>query len=209
MRKMLEGLRKIKIKDYLIFIIYFSLIAIACIALDQASKYIAVANLEEGTVSSFIPNFIDWFLTYNKGAAWGLGGNQIFSRILLVSISWIVALFIPGYVVFQMSKGTKFKVLFGVCLALIWGGDIGNLVDRTFFFERGVIDFISIQSWWPGFGIFNLADSFLVVGIFALVIYFIIEEIQHQIAEKKKNEEALKQEKEEKNKEKEAENNEE
>ena len=62
---------------------------------------------------------------------------------------------------------------------------------------------------WPGFGIFNLADSFLVVGIFALVIYFIIEEIQHQIAEKKKNEEALKQEKEEKNKEKEAENNEE
>jgi len=188
MRKMFERLKQVNYRNYLAFFIYFGLITIAVIVLDQVSKYVAANNLPQGEAVPFIPNFIDWYLTFNKGAAWGLGDNNTFSRILLVSISWIVALFIPGYLVFQISKSTKFDVLFGVSLALVWGGDIGNLIDRTFFFDRGVIDFISIQSWWNGFGIFNLADSALVVGIFMLVIYFIIEEIKYLNVKRKENE---------------------
>ena len=136
MRKMLESLRKIKIKDYIPFLIYFSLITIASIAIDQVSKYVAEANLPLGEVKPLIPNFIDFYLTYNKGAAWGLGDNNVFSRVLLVIISWVVGLFMPGYVIYKMAKNEKFEVVFGVCLALIWGGDIGNLIDRTFFFDR-------------------------------------------------------------------------
>ena len=200
MRKMLESLRKIKIKDYIPFLIYFSLITIASIAVDQVSKYVAEANLPLGEVKPLIPNFIDFYLTYNKGAAWGLGDNNVFSRVLLVIISWVVGLFMPGYVIYKMAKNEKFEVIFGVCLALIWGGDIGNLIDRTFFFDRGVIDFISIQSWWPGFGIFNIADSALVVGILMLFVYMLVKEIQHFLRQKRENEEKLKnEEQEEKN----------
>ncbi|MBP5694891.1 MAG: signal peptidase II [Bacilli bacterium] len=200
MRKMLESLRKIKIKDYIPFLIYFSLITIASIAVDQVSKYVAEANLPLGEVKPLIPNFIDFYLTYNKGAAWGLGDNNVFSRVLLVIISWVVGLFMPGYVIYKMAKNEKFEVIFGVCLALIWGGDIGNLIDRTFFFDRGVIDFISIQSWWPGFGIFNIADSALVVGILMLFVYMLVKEIQHFLKQKRENEEKLKnEEQEEKN----------
>lgn len=187
MRKMFERLKQVNYKNYLAFFIYFGLIAVACIVLDQVSKYVAVDLLPNGEAKPFIPGFIDWYLTFNKGAAWGLGDGNVFTRILLVIVSWIVAFFIPGYVVLQISKSTKFDVMFGICLALIWGGDIGNLIDRTFFFERGVIDFISIQSWWPGFGIFNLADSFLVVGILALVVYFIIEEVKSFLEKRKEN----------------------
>ena len=200
MRKMLESLRKIKIKDYIPFLIYFSLITIASIAVDQVSKYVAEANLPLGEVKPLIPNFIDFYLTYNKGAAWGLGDNNVFSRVLLVIISWVVGLFMPGYVIYKMAKNEKFEVIFGVCLALIWGGDIGNLIDRTFFFDRGVIDFISIQSWWPGFGRFNIADSALVVGILMLFVYMLVKEIQHFLKQKRENEEKLKnEEQEEKN----------
>ena len=59
----------------------------------------------------------------------------------------------------QLIAALQVATSLGVSIALIFGGDIGNLIDRTFFFNRGVIDFISIQSWFPGFGIFNIADS--------------------------------------------------
>ena len=66
------------------------------------------------------------------------------------------------------------------------------LIDRTFFFNRGVIDFISIQSWFPNFGIFNIADSCLVVGLILLIVYFVIDEFKEQKRQKLKNEEKIK-----------------
>lgn len=192
MHKMLECIKKIKIKDYLVFLIYFALIFVFSVAFDQASKYIAEALLAgKGTVT-FIPHFIEFVLVYNTGAAWGMGGDEIWSRIILVSISWIVFLFISGYIVYLMAKNKKIDSLFGVSLALIYGGNFGNLIDRTFFFNRGVIDFISIQSWFPNFGIFNIADSCLVVGLFLLIIYFIVDEVKEQKRQKLENEKIIK-----------------
>ena len=192
MRKMLESIKEIKIKEYLKFIIYFASIFVLAVVIDQASKYTAVALLTgKGTVT-IIPNFIDFVLVYNTGAAWGMGGDEIWSRIVLVSISWIVFFFIFGYVIYAMAKNKKFDPLFGVALALIHGGNFGNLIDRTFFFNRGVIDFISIQSWFPNFGIFNIADSCLVVGLILLIVYFVIDEFKEQKRQKLKNEEKIK-----------------
>ena len=84
-------------------------------------------------------------------------------------------------------------------IALILGGDIGNLIDRTFFFDRGVVDFISVQSWLPGFGIFNIADSCLVVGILLLLVYFIYDEFKSSKEEKEHKEVVKKLENEEVN----------
>ena len=112
MRKMLESIKKIKIKEYLKFIIYFASIFVLAVVIDQASKYTAVALLTgKGTVA-IIPNFIDFVLVYNTGAAWGMGGDEIWSRIVLVSVSWIVFFFIFGYVIYAMAKNKKFDPLF-------------------------------------------------------------------------------------------------
>lgn len=187
MFKMFKSDTKINIKKYIPFFIYFVLIAIASIVFDQVSKVIAMNNLTQGVAVPFIPNFIDFLLTYNKGAAWGMGDGEIWSRILLCAISWAVAIFLPCYIAYLIIKNREISPLYGVCLALIWGGDIGNLIDRTFFFDRGVVDFISIQSWFPGFGIFNIADSCLVVGILLLLVYFLIVEFKNQKAERDRN----------------------
>lgn len=196
MSKMLKSIKEIKIKNYYKFLIIFISFFIAFVAFDQVSKYLAEYYLTgQGTVS-FIPGFIDFRLVYNKGAAWGMGDDAIWSRVLLCIVSWVVFIGIPIYVIYAMAKSKKLNALYTCSLGLIFAGDFGNLIDRTFFFDRGVIDFISIQSWFPGFGIFNIADSCLVVGLLLLIVYFIIEEVKEQKAEKKINEENLKKAKE-------------
>lgn len=175
---------KLKRRNIIIVIICF-LIAIVCIVLDQVSKVVAQNLLIEGEKVSFIPNFIDFELVYNTGAAFSAGSNSMFMRILFVIISWVVALGISGYFIYSLLKNKKIDTVFFIILAFILGGDVGNLIDRTFYFERGVVDFISIQSWWKNFGIFNVADSFLTVSIAALIVYFVVDFLKDYIEERK------------------------
>ena len=56
-----------------------------------------------------------------------------------------------------------------VAFSLIVGGAIGNFVDRVFY--GYVIDFIDIKIFKYDYPIFNLADSFIVIGVILLVIY--------------------------------------
>lgn len=191
MRKMFESIKAIKIKDYWVFLVYFLLIAVAGVVGDQVSKVVVQNTLPfEETVPLFPawPDFkvIELFYTLNKGAAWGFGGGTDFTRILLTIVSWLVALGLPVYIVYMMAKHKKINVFLGIAMALVWGGDIGNLIDRTFFYDRGVVDFLSITSWWKGFGIFNIADSCLVIGLFIVLGYIIYESIKEAIENNKK-----------------------
>ena len=182
-----------KLKEFYNKHFYLSLAVIGLVVIlfsvlfDQITKIIAVNSLQfVGNSVPFIPGFIDFTLVYNTGAAWGIGGDNTASRIILIIISWIVAVGLIGYFVYCYFKKKEIKFgLFIIC-SFIVGGDIGNLIDRTFFYDRGVIDFISIQSWWPNFGIFNIADSILVCSIIALIIYLIVNYIKEYKNEKKR-----------------------
>ena len=199
MSKMLEGIKKINFKKYLVFLVYFFAIVIFAVVIDQVTKVIAMNFLTLGEPVTFIPHFIEFTLVFNKGAAFGMGDDALWIRIIFVLLSWIVAIGILIYVSYLMYKNKNINTFFGVCLALILGGDIGNLIDRTFFFDRGVVDFISVQSWLPGFGIFNIADSCLVVGILLLLVYFIYDEFKSSKEEKEHKEVVKKLENEEVN----------
>ena len=188
MSKMLESIKKINFKKYLVFFIYFFSIVIASIVIDQVTKVCAMNFLKLGEPVTFIPGFIEFTLVYNKGAAFGMGDDALWIRIIFVLLSWIVAIGLLVYVGYLIYKDKKINLFFGVTLALILGGDIGNLIDRTFFFDRGVTDFISIQSWFPNFGIFNIADSCLVVGILLLIGYLIYDEVKTSKDEKEHKE---------------------
>lgn len=155
----------------------------ALLVLDIVSKQVAQANLSTGKMVTFIPHLIGFELTYNDGAAFSLFGNlpEVPRRILLISFSTI------GAIVMIVVLAMKYKKLnwwYKSSLYLMLAGCIGNFIDRVFYEKGLVIDFIRFI-FWEKFAIFNLADVFLVVGAFLLIIAVVIEEIQDNFKMKK------------------------
>ena len=153
------------------------------LVLDIVSKLVAQANLSTGKMVTFIPHLIGFELTYNDGAAFSLFGNlpEVPRRILLISFSTI------GAIVMIVVLAMKYKKLnwwYKSSLYLMLAGCIGNFIDRVFYEKGLVIDFIRFI-FWEKFAIFNLADVFLVVGAFLLIIAVVIEEIQDNFKMKK------------------------
>ena len=150
------------------------------LVLDIVSKQVAQANLSTGKMVTFIPHLIGFELTYNDGAAFSLFGNlpEVPRRILLISFSTI------GAIVMIVVLAMKYKKLNWWYKSSLLAGCIGNFIDRVFYEKGLVIDFIRFI-FWEKFAIFNLADVFLVVGAFLLIIAVVIEEIQDNFKMKK------------------------
>jgi len=139
--------------------------ALAVVLLDQLTKYLVRQILHVYEVIPVIKNFWNWTLTYNKGAAFSFlashQGNwpKLFFGLVAVLVSiWLVN--------FILSR--TYSKLSGVSMSFILGGALGNLVDRII--HGQVTDFIQwyYQSfYWPAF---NLADSFICVGVVLLII---------------------------------------
>jgi len=160
-------------------------IALAIIILDQVSKAIIVENVT-GEIE-VIKDFFYIVYANNTGIAWGIS----VSKWILVIIT-IIALGVFGYFVYKYRDFKNNKWL-NITLAFLIGGTIGNFIDRIFR-SSGVVDFLGFILYYPDimnnfvittydFPIFNVADSFLVVGSIMIIIYIIIIE---PIKEKKK-----------------------
>ena len=139
-------------------------ISVIVIALDQLTKQMALEHLPFHQQVPVMPYF-EWFLTYNKGAAFSFladagGWQRWFFTITTSIISVVILIWI-----FRLKAHEKQT---GLALCLIFGGAIGNLIDRVYL--GYVIDFI--QVWlgsypWPAF---NLADAAISVGAFFLIL---------------------------------------
>lgn len=164
---------------------FFSFIwlAILLVIIDVITKVLAMQYLGNGSVE-VIPHLLKFTLIFNKGAAWGFLGDELVGRIILVIISWVAMIAISAYFI---VKYKTFNKLMKAILMVILAGDVGNLIDRTFYFNRGVVDFLDITDFIPGFGVFNFADSCLVVGILMLCVYFIVLWIKELVKEGKAN----------------------
>lgn len=125
------------------------------IAVDQLTKYIAVKYLMPIGTYPIIKNFFYFTYVENRGAAFGILQNKtLFFVIITIIVGGILI-----YSMFKLPENTAYKYT----LAVILGGAIGNLVDRI---RLGyVIDFIDFK-FFPA--VFNVADSFIVVGAFVL-----------------------------------------
>jgi len=175
------------------FFFSFIWLAVLLFVVDVLTKVIAYTNLTEG-MSVKVPGF-EWLfqftLVFNTGAAWGFGGDNLVTQIILCLISYAAAIAI---IVYYIKKGKTFSKLFTAILMICLAGDVGNLVDRTFalfpslstIYSKGVIDFIDITPLIPRFGIFNFADSCLVVGIISLLIYEIVISVKEDLFTKNK-----------------------
>lgn len=135
---------------------------IVFLVIDIVSKLI-VSNLMN--VHDSILVIKDFFyITYvrNTGAAWSLFAGK---TILLLMVSLIM---ICGIILYVYKNKTKAK-LEKIAYSLILGGAIGNFLDRIVY--GYVIDFLDFYIFGYNYPIFNLADTFIVLGVLLLIIY--------------------------------------
>lgn len=140
----------------------FAVVTVVIYIADQATKLLIVNNLR---LYESIPENGLLRLTHvtNTGSAFGLLRGQT-EFLILVSIIGVL-----GVLFYYRSNGRE-SALLRYSLALLLGGALGNLTDRL---ARGaVVDFISVQVWSDYyFPTFNVADSALTIGLFALAFY--------------------------------------
>ena len=137
-------------------------IALAAVAADQLTKHLVASQLLLGDGVHVVgPLWIRH--VQNSGIAFGL-----FSRSTAVVIA-LTGIAIAWMLVYFARSGARHPVL-PVALGLVIGGSSSNLVDRV---RLGyVTDFIDLR-WWPAF---NLADSFIVIGVLVLLAALVYAE---------------------------------
>ena len=136
------------------------------VVLDQISKILISSYLSLGESINLIP-FLNFTLIHNTGIAFSFFDNGgLISRWLLVMIvSGILA-----YLLFLMYKKMPKHQLELMSLIFIISGGLGNLVDRVFL--GYVVDFIHVFYQDYSFYVFNMADSYITVGIILYLSYF-------------------------------------
>lgn len=137
------------------------IISFICIIFDQIIKFIINNNINLYDQNTIIDNFFNLTNVRNYGAAWSiLTGSRI--MLIIVTILIIIGLY---YFFIRKEKLKKYeKVIYG----FLYGGIIGNLIDRIF---RGyVIDYLEFYIFGYNFPVFNLADILIVISMFFIII---------------------------------------
>ena len=148
---------------YLIFLT----ISFALTALDQASKLYIHSHYKLGESREFIPPIFNFTYIRNPGGAFGIFQevNEAIQTILFLIFPLIAFVWIFHLLINKLNHKDLLPI---TTLALIFGGGLGNLIDRIHL--NYVIDFLDFHT--PGraytFPTFNLSDTFIVVGIFIL-----------------------------------------
>lgn len=185
---------------------YF-LIAFAIIALDQGVKLLIKFNMDYNEEIPIIGSLFKIHFIENPGAAFGvtlsnlvgLFGQEMSNETgkLILSIFSIIAVSLIGYILYRVSE---FPTRLPLFVAMIFGGAIGNIIDRVFYgvwfastnnyegglFHGRVVDMFYLDAWEgfipqgvPLFGgsymslwpIFNIADAAISIGIVCILIF--------------------------------------
>ena len=146
-------------------------ISILLLLIDQISKILVIKFLDINSGIELIKNFFYLTYTHNTGAAFSILTGQ---RLLLILIAVIILILIFNYIRKNKVEGKIEKIAF----SLILGGALGNLIDRII---RGfVVDFLDFKIFGYNFPVFNLADTFIVVGVILLFITTLTrKEVKH------------------------------
>ena len=142
-------------------ILNFLIVLIIFLA-DRLSKiYILKIAELENTVDIYITQYLNFYLIWNKGIAFGLFSfNESFIYSMITSIIAIITIII----LLMIIKNEGFKKY---SLLLVFGGSLGNLFDRIYY--SAVPDFIDLHINDFHWFVFNGADIFITIGIICLI----------------------------------------
>ena len=143
----------------------FLVIATGVLVLDQVSKAAVSATLKMYEIRPIIHGLLNLTRVHNTGAAFGLlaGQPSILRTLFFLGVS-LLAMGVVLWMLFRLPPDQKVEL---VALSLIFGGALGNVIDRARLGE--VIDFIDVYYrtyHWPAF---NVADSAITVGVMLLL----------------------------------------
>ncbi len=126
-------------------------VATAAVVADQLTKHVVASQLGLGEEVDVVGPFTI-HRVQNSGIAFGLFSSATAAVIVLtlVAVAWMLGYF--------ARSGARHPLL-PVAVGLLLGGSVSNLADRVRFGH--VTDFLDLR-WWPAF---NLADTFIVVGV--------------------------------------------
>jgi signal peptidase II len=143
----------------------------AVVALDQVAKVLVLARLPLGVPVTLVDDLLSFTLVMNPGLAFGLLGTVPRAWRWVVAALSLVALAVLARVALRVlpAGGPVGRMAIG----LIFGGAVGNLIDRARF--GAVVDFVDVhwRGWhWPAF---NVADSAITVGVALLALRLITD----------------------------------
>lgn len=115
-------------------------ISIAVIAVDQIVKMAVHFSMAEGEHFEVLGDLFKIHYITNEGMAFGLKLGGDYGKIIL-SLFRLMAIFFIGFYIKRLFDKKSHKGLL-VCVALIFGGAMGNLIDSTFY---GLIDPVNLQ----------------------------------------------------------------
>ena len=154
---------------------YLKLAVIAglVVILDQVTKALILHYLPLYKNIAVIPGLFDITHIHNPGGAFGFlsGVSSKLRSIIFLFISSLAV----GLIFYFYKKTPPALPWLSAAFALIFGGAIGNLVDRLRF--GVVVDFLDfyIGNWhWPAF---NIADSAITVGIIVFIVHLLFKKI--------------------------------
>ncbi|MCQ4726335.1 signal peptidase II [Anaerotignum faecicola] len=144
--------------------------AVLLTAIDQVSKFLAVANLKPVGNITVIDGFFDLTFVENRGAAFGiLNGHRWLFIAITVAVT-IAAFFYLN----KMKECDRVHNILKFSVMLILSGAWGNALDRLF---RGyVVDYFEFT--FINYPVFNVADIYVVCGtvILAVLLLFFIKD---------------------------------
>ena len=141
-----------------------ALFSAGVVALDQYTKYLTVANIGLFAEVEFIPGFLGFTYVKNTGAAFSSfeGQQWLFALIFIV--------FTAAVLWEYFKKPMPFTYLERFCIASIYAGGLGNMIDRV---RLGyVVDMIETK--FMEFPVFNVADCFICCGCVLLMVHLLI-----------------------------------
>jgi signal peptidase II len=142
------------------------LLAGAIVVLDQVTKALVLGRLALGVPVPIIDGLVSLTLVLNPGLAFGLLGSVPSAWRWVVAALSLIALAVLARVALRVIPAGGW--VGRLAIGLIFGGAVGNLVDRARF--GAVVDFIDVywRGWhWPAF---NVADSAITVGVALLAL---------------------------------------
>ena len=144
--------------------LYMALFAAFAVVLDQWTKWLTVANIPMYTDVPVLDGVFHFTYVRNYGAAFSSfqGQQWLFALIFAVFTAAIVWDLWKNYM--------PFKPFERWCIASIWAGGLGNMIDRV---RLGyVVDMIEVE--FIRFPVFNVADSFITCGCVLLIAHLIL-----------------------------------
>ena len=148
------NLKKILLNRIIILVLFL---------IDRISKIyiLKIAELEK-TVDVYLNPYLNLYLIWNKGIAFGLFSFDNFFIYQLISL---VIFIISIVLIIMIVKSDGFKKY---SLMLILSGALGNLFDRIYYLA--VPDFIDLHINDFHWFIFNVADIFITIGVICLIL---------------------------------------